>query len=68
MSPVKEQLMSRLKLLPDTRLSEVLDFVEFLASRGHDIDEPLLRLSGILKATSLSAEAIEAELYGTGGN
>lgn len=68
MSPVKQQLMSRLELLPDRRLSEVLDFVEFIASRRDDSDEPLLSLSGTLKATPLSAEALEAELYGPGGN
>ena len=68
MSPVKEQLMSKLELLPDRRLSEVLDFVEFIASRRNESDEPLLSLSGTLKATPLSAEALETELYGTEDN
>ena len=65
MSPVKQQLMSKLDLLPDRRLSEVLDFVEFIASRRDDADEPLLSLSATLNAKPLSAEALEAGLYGT---
>lgn len=61
---VKEELLTRLDDLSDTRLQEVLDFVEFLRTKEKDSDDPILSVAGCLSGKPLSAEEIEKELYG----
>ncbi|NJN93798.1 MAG: DUF2281 domain-containing protein [Anaerolineales bacterium] len=37
--PVKQELLSQIDRLPDYKLQEVLDFVEFLLSKGQSAQE-----------------------------
>ena len=66
---LKQQLFEKITSLPDSRLQEVLDFVEFLSIREHqveDSEDPLLRLLGSLSGAPIAAEEIEQELYRKG--
>ena len=64
MITLKERIVEKLDHLPEPNLREVLDFVEFLAWRTVEQDEPLLSVAGILSGKMLSAQEIEQELYG----
>ena len=66
MLALREQIVEKLDHLPDSRLREVLSFVEFLTWRALDEEAPLLSVAGILGGSPLSAEEIEQELYGDG--
>lgn len=64
---LKQQLFEKITSLPASRLREVLDFVEFLSIREHQVgasEDPLLRILGSLSGAPISAEEIEQELYG----
>lgn len=67
MTAIEIQLLERLKKLPPSRVAEVVDFVEFLASReeraaaAQRLTEGLERLDA-LKLPEPSAEEIEAEI------
>jgi hypothetical protein len=61
---LRQQLLERILDLPEGRLQEVLDFVDFLRLREQREEDPLLRVAGCLSGDSLSAEDIEQELYG----
>ena len=66
MLSVRERIVERLDALPEPNLREVLSFVEFLTWRAGDPGEPVLTVAGLLSGDMLSAEEIEAELYGNG--
>ena len=64
---LKQQLFEKITNLPDSKLQEVLDFVEFLSIRERQVgasEDPLLRILGSLSGAPISAEEIEQELYG----
>jgi len=61
---LKQKLLERITDLPQSRLQEVLDFIDFLRTREHQDDDPILRVVGSLSGDPLSAEEIEQELYG----
>lgn len=67
MTAIEMQLMERLKKLPPARVAEVVDFVEFLASReeraaaAQRLTEGLARLDA-LNLQPVSEEEIEAEV------
>jgi hypothetical protein len=50
--------------LPDYKLKEVLDFIEFLGSKREENEDPILRVAGCLSGNALSVGEIEEELYG----
>ncbi|MDI3543239.1 MAG: hypothetical protein PWP57_843 [Candidatus Atribacteria bacterium] len=51
--------------LPEERLQEVLDFIDFLKTREEaGGEDPILKVAGCLSGNSISAEEIEEELYG----
>jgi hypothetical protein len=72
---IRERLLSTLEALPESRLEELLDFVEFLLTREHrknkptrevDFDpaqDPILEYIGGVAHGSL-AQDIDRELYG----
>lgn len=73
-APVKQQLLRTLDRLPEDRLQEVLDYVEFLLSKEErhprsasgppePAQDPLLQLAGSLDAEPF-AHQIDEELYG----
>lgn len=65
MGTLREAIVDRLDQLPEPRLREVLDFVEFLVWRGAAAgEEPLLDVAGTLPGEPLSGGEIERELYG----
>jgi hypothetical protein len=64
MVALKDRIAQELEFLPEPKLREVLDFVEFLTWRTAPDEEPLLAVAGILSGDPLSADAIERELYG----
>ena len=64
MHSTRERIVDRLDDLPEPNLREVLSFVEFLTWRAGEQGEPLLTVAGVLSGNMLSAEEIEAELYG----
>ena len=61
---LRKELVEKLDDLPESRLREVLAFVEFLTWQTIGQDEPLLSIAGILSGEALSAKQIEQELYG----
>lgn len=61
---LKKKLLERVTDLPEARLREVLDFVDFLRVRERKDEDPILRVAGCLSGSPLSAEEIEDELYG----
>jgi hypothetical protein len=66
MPALKEQILEKLEDLPESKLRQVLSFVEFLTWRTPEEDEPLLSVAGVLSGEMLSAKDIEEELYGDG--
>lgn len=73
-APVKQQLLRMLDRLPEDRIQEVLDYVEFLLSKEErrplstpgppePAQDPLLQLAGSLD-TEPFARRIDEELYG----
>ena len=61
---VKENLLEKISDLPEAKLKEVLDFVDFLRSRKSEVEDPILKVAGCLSGTPLSGSEIEEELYG----
>lgn len=61
---VKENLLEKISDLPEAKLQEVLDFVDFLRSRKSEVEDPILNVAGCLSGTPLSGSEIEEELYG----
>ena len=67
MTAIEAQLMEQLKKLPPERVAEVVDFVDFLASReeraaaARRLTGGLARLDA-LKLPPISEEAVEAEI------
>ncbi len=61
---VRENLLEKISDLPETKLQEVLDFVDFLRSRKPEVEDPILNVSGCLSGAPLSGSEIEEELYG----
>ena len=59
-----DKLVEKIKELPETRLQEVLDFVDFLRSRSQKDDDPILDVVGCLSGKPLSGQEIEEVLYG----
>ena len=60
----RENLIEKISNLPEDRLQEVLDFVDFLRSRKPEIEDPILNVAGCLSSSPLSGSEIEEELYG----
>lgn len=72
---LKERLIKELEKLPEDRLQEVLDFVEYLRTKGgkrpahkspDELDpskDPILKLMGIADVEPFS-QNIDEELYG----
>ena len=59
-----EILLGKIRELPQTRVLEVIDFVDFLRSRSQKDDDPILDVIGCLSGKSLSTQELEEELYG----
>ena len=68
MSSLRDRIIEKLQNLPESKLREVLDFVEFLSWKGasQGQNDPLLSVVGSLSGKMLSADEIEQELYGDG--
>jgi len=60
----RENLIEKISGLPEDRLQEVLDFVDFLKSRKQEVENPILNVAGCLSGRPLSGGEIEEELYG----
>ncbi|HPZ40678.1 MAG TPA: DUF2281 domain-containing protein [Candidatus Atribacteria bacterium] len=61
---LKQKLLEKVADLPEERLREVLDFIDFLKAREEGGEDPILKVAGCLSGNSISAEEIEEELYG----
>lgn len=61
---LKQKLLEKVADLPEERLREVLDFIDFLKAREGGREDPILKVAGCLSGNSISAEEIEEELYG----
>jgi len=59
-----EMLLWKIRELSQTRVLEVIDFVDFLRSRSQKDDDPILDVIGCLSGKSLSTQELEEELYG----
>ncbi len=59
----KEKILEKIVELPEDKLKEVLDFIDFL-SKKKKCEDPILKVAGCLSGSALSAEEIEKELYG----
>ena len=66
MMALKEQIVEKLDHLPESKLRQLLNFVEFTTWRSSEQEEPLLSMAGILSGRPLSAEEIEQQLYDDG--
>ncbi len=60
----KEKIVERIIDLPDYRLKEILDFIEFLRSKKEETEDPVLSVAGCLSGKSLTAKEVEEDLYG----
>lgn len=60
----KKRIIETLEELPESKLKEVLDFIEFLRNKRKKNEDPVLRVSGCLSGDALSAKEIEEDLYG----
>lgn len=61
---LRRKLLERVADLPEVRLQEILDFVDFLRAREREDQDSILKVAGCLSGSPLSAEEIEEELYG----
>jgi hypothetical protein len=61
---VRANLIEKIGDLPEAKLQEVLDFVDFLRGRKPEVEDPILNVAGCLSGTPLSGNEIEEELYG----
>ena len=61
---LKNELIVKIKDLPDYMVREVLDFVDFLSDRMRVMEDPLLNISGCLSGKPMASEEIDKELYG----
>ena len=67
MTAIEAQLMERLKKLPPSRVAEVADFVDFLASReeradaAHRLTQSLAKLDG-LDLPPITEDDVEMEI------
>jgi hypothetical protein len=61
---LKGELLEKISHFSESRLQEVLHFVDFLATRERREEDPILKVAGCLSGSPLSAEEIEEELYG----
>ena len=60
----KGKIVERITDLPDYRLKEILDFIEFLRSKKEETEDPVLSVAGCLSGKSLTAKEVEEDLYG----
>lgn len=61
---LRQELTQKLSHMSESRLREALHFVDFLATREKEEQDPILRVAGCLSGSPLSPEQIEEELYG----
>ncbi len=61
---LRQKLLEKVSYIPEERLREVLDFIDFLSTREARVEDPILEVAGCLSGSPLSAEDIEQELYG----
>lgn len=61
---LRQKLLRKIAGLPEGRLREVIDFVDFLKLRERGERDSILEVAGCLSGSPLSAEEIEEELYG----
>jgi hypothetical protein len=64
MVTLQQRITEKIEMLPENRLREVLNFVDFLMWTSGEQEEPLLSVAGILPGKGFSVEEIEKELYG----
>lgn len=64
----KEKILKKIVDLPDDKLKEILDFIDFLRSKKEEDEDPILRVAGCLSGSALSAKEVEEELYGSAQN
>lgn len=60
---LRQKLLEKVSYIPEERLREVLDFIDFLSTREARVEDPILEVAGCLSGSPLSAEDIEQELY-----
>ena len=61
---LKNELIVKIRDLPDYRVREVLDFVDFLSDRMKVMEDSFLNISGCLSGKPMTSEEIDKELYG----
>lgn len=61
---LRQKLLEKTTNLSETRLREVLDFIDFLRTREKLDRDSVLEVAGCLSGKPLSAAEIEEELYG----
>ena len=59
-----EILLKKIRELPQDRVLEVINFVDFLRSRSQQDSDPILDVVGCLSGKSFSGREIEEVLYG----
>ena len=60
----QEKILKKIAELPNYKLQELLDFIDFLRSRKEENEDPILRVAGCLSGSALTAPEIEKDLYG----
>lgn len=64
----KEKILEKIADLPEYKLKEIVDFIDFLRSKKEENEDPILRVAGCLSGSALTAKEIEEELYGSTQN
>ncbi len=65
---LRRKLNEKIAELPDSRLQEILEFVDCITRQEHNGEDPILKVAGCLSGSAISAEEIEEELYGEGAS
>jgi len=60
----QEKILKKIADLPDYKLQELLDFIDFLRSKKEENEDPILKVAGCLSGSASTAQEIEENLYG----
>lgn len=61
---LNNEILEKLAGLPEDKLHEIIDFVEFLKTRERPKENPILNIAGVLSGEPISPEEVEEILYG----
>lgn len=61
----QNRIIEKIADMPNYKLQEIIDFIDFLRSKRQENEDSILRVAGCLSGVALTAKDIEEELYGS---